>query len=318
MVSSRCRSSIAIACWKRGAGRAARQYESVLLERLLGLRACASQSPEMTAVDIEWRLDSASECRLGLPSHRSARSSAFMIERPLSRSSRPASPTRRPHSALVRLAVFLLVVVALMAVGVSTAAASGVDLTGTWEVRETNSPSEKLGPTANRWVFTSGSGALAGIVNGAPASTEVVASISGSAVHIVLTFNSSRLPSMFGLAGGVITYEGTIEGPDAMGGAGFGGTTPPIDFQKGGSSACINANACLSWSANRITQCVVPSLKGKRLAAAEQAVRLAHCTVGKVKKTSSKHVKKRRVISTSPGAGQSLPKGTKVNLVVSK
>jgi len=64
MVSSRCRSSIAIACGKRGAGRAARQYESVLRERLLGLRACASRSPEMTAVDIEWRLDSASESRL--------------------------------------------------------------------------------------------------------------------------------------------------------------------------------------------------------------------------------------------------------------
>lgn len=65
-------------------------------------------------------------------------------------------------------------------------------------------------------------------------------------------------------------------------------------------------------------KCVVPNLKGKALAAAEKAISQAHCAVGKVKKASSSHVKKGRVISQSPAAGKSLPKGTKVSLVVSK
>jgi beta-lactam-binding protein with PASTA domain len=46
--------------------------------------------------------------------------------------------------------------------------------------------------------------------------------------------------------------------------------------------------------------------------------RHAHCAVGKVKKASSSHVKKGRVISQNPTAGKSLPKGTKVSLVVSR
>lgn len=65
-------------------------------------------------------------------------------------------------------------------------------------------------------------------------------------------------------------------------------------------------------------KCVVPSVKGKKLATAEKAIIKAHCAVGKVKKASSKHVKKGNVISTSPAAGKSLPKGSKVSLVISK
>ncbi len=63
--------------------------------------------------------------------------------------------------------------------------------------------------------------------------------------------------------------------------------------------------------------CKVPNVKGKKLAAAEKAITSAHCKVGKVKKANSKHVNKGSVISESPGAGKSLPSGTKVSLVVS-
>jgi hypothetical protein len=66
------------------------------------------------------------------------------------------------------------------------------------------------------------------------------------------------------------------------------------------------------------TRCIVPNLKGKNLHAAEKALVLAHCAAGKVKRASSKHVKKGSVMSQSPGAGKSLPKRTKVSLVVSK
>jgi hypothetical protein len=66
------------------------------------------------------------------------------------------------------------------------------------------------------------------------------------------------------------------------------------------------------------SKCIVPNLKGKKLVAAEKAIAQAHCAIGKVKKASSKHVKKGSVISESPAAGKSLPKGSKVSVVLSK
>jgi PASTA domain len=64
--------------------------------------------------------------------------------------------------------------------------------------------------------------------------------------------------------------------------------------------------------------CVVPSLKGRKLAAAEKALLRAHCAVGKIRKAGSRRIKKGSVISQSQAAGRSLSKGTKVALVVSK
>jgi eukaryotic-like serine/threonine-protein kinase len=65
-------------------------------------------------------------------------------------------------------------------------------------------------------------------------------------------------------------------------------------------------------------KCVVPKLKGKKLAAVETALRSAHCAVGKIKKARSTHVKKGSVISQSPSAGKSLPSGAAVSLTVSR
>jgi hypothetical protein len=65
-------------------------------------------------------------------------------------------------------------------------------------------------------------------------------------------------------------------------------------------------------------KCVVPSVKGKSLAAAEHAITGAHCAVGRVTKSSSRHVSKGRVISQTPTAGRASAKGAKVSLVVSK
>ena len=65
-------------------------------------------------------------------------------------------------------------------------------------------------------------------------------------------------------------------------------------------------------------KCVVPKVKGKKLAAAKTAIKRAHCSVGKVRKAFSARVKKGRVISQKPAPGKRLRAGSKVNLKVSK
>ena len=74
-----------------------------------------------------------------------------------------------------------------------------------------------------------------------------------------------------------------------------------------------------SATAQAIAQapCVVPSLKGKPLAAAKQALARASCTTGKVTRKYSK-VKKGRVLSQAPTAGTRLGHLAPVNLVVSR
>jgi len=65
-------------------------------------------------------------------------------------------------------------------------------------------------------------------------------------------------------------------------------------------------------------KCRVPRLKGKKLAAAERALRQAHCRVGKIKHVKSRKVRKGRVVSTSPIATHTFAAGHKVELFVSK
>ena len=74
----------------------------------------------------------------------------------------------------------------------------------------------------------------------------------------------------------------------------------------------------VSNTSGKTAKCVVPQLKGKKLAVAESALKSAHCAVGRIKKARSTHVKKGSVISQSPAAGRSLPSGTAVSLTVSK
>lgn len=64
--------------------------------------------------------------------------------------------------------------------------------------------------------------------------------------------------------------------------------------------------------------CVVPKLKGKKAAAARQALIKAHCKAGKVKKSFSGKVKKSRVIGQNVKPGTVLPEGAQVPLKVSK
>jgi PASTA domain len=64
--------------------------------------------------------------------------------------------------------------------------------------------------------------------------------------------------------------------------------------------------------------CVVPGLKGKKLAAARKSLARAHCRAGKVTKRFSATVRTGTVISQKPSPGKHLKKGAQVSLVVSK
>ena len=98
---------------------------------------------------------------------------------------------------------------------------------------------------------------------------------------------------------------------------------------SGWSGACSGSGGCnvtmsqaRSASATFTLQssapvCLVPKVKGKKLAAAKSALTRVHCKAGKITRRFSK-VKKGRVISQRPKPGTNLPAGAKVNLVVSK
>jgi uncharacterized delta-60 repeat protein len=66
------------------------------------------------------------------------------------------------------------------------------------------------------------------------------------------------------------------------------------------------------------TKCLVPNVRGKKLAAARKALARRNCAVGKIKRKPSMTVKKGRVISQSRRPGARLPNRSKVNLVVSR
>ena len=64
-------------------------------------------------------------------------------------------------------------------------------------------------------------------------------------------------------------------------------------------------------------RCVVPNVRGKKLAKAKTRIVRAHCRVGKVKRIAS-HKKKNTVIAQRPRPGKRLKKGAKVTLKISR
>ena len=63
--------------------------------------------------------------------------------------------------------------------------------------------------------------------------------------------------------------------------------------------------------------CTVPKLTGKTLLVATKAIGRANCRVGRVRRVYSRRVKTGYVITQAPKSGTVLPRGAKVNLVVS-
>ena len=64
--------------------------------------------------------------------------------------------------------------------------------------------------------------------------------------------------------------------------------------------------------------CVVPSLKGRTVVAARKALAARKCALGGVRRKYSSKVKRNRIVAQSRRAGARLPRGTKVNVVVSR
>jgi beta-lactam-binding protein with PASTA domain len=67
-----------------------------------------------------------------------------------------------------------------------------------------------------------------------------------------------------------------------------------------------------------LAPCVVPKLKGRTLAAAKRSIKSHYCSVGAIKRATSRKVKKGRVISQKPRPGNRLAHGAKIDLRVSK
>jgi hypothetical protein len=94
----------------------------------------------------------------------------------------------------------------------------------------------------------------------------------------------------------------------------------------GWSGACSGTAGCTvsMTTAKSVTArfvklvCVVPRLRGKKLAAAKSALRAAHCGVGTVAQKTSAAVAKGKVVSQSPAPGKHLKNGAHVDLVVGK
>jgi len=64
-------------------------------------------------------------------------------------------------------------------------------------------------------------------------------------------------------------------------------------------------------------KCKVPRVVGKKLVVAKRAIKRARCRVGRVRKARSRRPSG-RVLSQRPRAGVKRPRGTRVNLVVSR
>jgi len=64
--------------------------------------------------------------------------------------------------------------------------------------------------------------------------------------------------------------------------------------------------------------CDVQYVVDLTLAAAKRALARASCRLGRVTRVSSKRVNTGRVVSQKPGFGAVRPKGTKVDLIVSR
>ena len=65
-------------------------------------------------------------------------------------------------------------------------------------------------------------------------------------------------------------------------------------------------------------KCLVPKVRNKLLAVAKRAILARHCRIRKIRRTYSKIVRRGRVISQTPKPYKVLPKGGKVDLVVSR
>lgn len=68
---------------------------------------------------------------------------------------------------------------------------------------------------------------------------------------------------------------------------------------------------------SRGTRCVVPRIRGRKLARARRELIRSHCSLGRLRTARSQHVERGRVMWQSRRAGDRLPAGAKVGLLIS-
>jgi hypothetical protein len=87
---------------------------------------------------------------------------------------------------------------------------------------------------------------------------------------------------------------------------------------RGKHTCMLVMNANRSVVAKFRTICVVPKVKGKKLAIAKRLIRRRKCRTGAIRRAYSMKVSSGRVMSQKPRAGRRLGRGGRVNLVVSR
>jgi Glucodextranase, domain B/PASTA domain len=85
-----------------------------------------------------------------------------------------------------------------------------------------------------------------------------------------------------------------------------------------GAGATAQAQLTVVYQPAPVATCKVPRTKGLKLAAAERALRRAHCRVGKIKRVRSAKIGRGRVMSSTPRSGRRLRAGARIELFVSR
>jgi hypothetical protein len=83
-------------------------------------------------------------------------------------------------------------------------------------------------------------------------------------------------------------------------------------------NAAQNASSKAISITYKLPPCKVPRLRGMTLSGARHAISRAGCKVGKIKRDHSRKVRRGHVVSSTPSAGRTKPRGTKVALVLSR
>ena len=147
------------------------------------------------------------------------------------------------------------------------------------------------------------------------AAGSIEASAGSNDFVVVRLTADGRIDSTFGRNGKVTTHFGRQDdATDAAllpnGKLIVSGYTSPVPFEAPADFAVARYVA--------IRFCVVPAVRGRRLAAARTRLVRANCRLGKVKRSYSTTVRGGRVISQRPGVGSRLAELAKVDLVVSR
>ena len=121
-------------------------------------------------------------------------------------------------------------------------------------------------------------------------------------------------------SGLAVTYSSA--GACSNAGATFTITSPTgtceVKYDQPGGGAYDAAPQVVESVAAQPRPCTVPNVVGKKLRAAKQAIATRHCRTGKVRHVYSRKRKKGVVVSQSRRAGQVLPAGSRIDLLVSR